>query len=63
MLAAQMVPMLWFRLAVLVVFCAFVAFQQMWLVAGFAAVLIVITGFQLAQALRAKKEQESRQTK
>lgn len=55
-----MLPMLWFRLAVLIAFTIFVVVQEMWLIAAFTAVLIVITGFQLVQAYRAKKDEESR---
>lgn len=60
MLATQMLPMLWFRLAVLIAFTIFVVVQEMWLIAAFTAVLIGITGFQLVQAYRAKKDEESR---
>lgn len=56
MLTERMIPMLWFRLVVVIDFAIFVATQKMWLVMVIAIVLAGLTGWQLQQAYQNKKE-------
>lgn len=56
MLTERMIPMLWFRLVVVIGFAIFVATQKMWLVMVIAIALAGLTGWQLQQAYRNKKE-------
>ena len=56
MLTERMIPMLWFRLVVVIGFAIFVATQKMWLVMVIAIVLAGLTGWQLQQAYQNKKE-------
>ncbi|MBI8988844.1 hypothetical protein [Corynebacterium meridianum] len=53
-MAHRMIPMLWFRIFILIGFLGYTAYAQMWLLAGIGVVLLVLTGFQLrtAQATR-----------
>lgn len=59
MIPARVVPVLWIRLAVVVAFLVWVSYQQQWLFAAIAAILVAITGFQLAGAYRAKRESQT----
>ncbi|AIT61065.1 hypothetical protein [Corynebacterium doosanense] len=43
---------LWLRLVVVIVFGIFVAVQKMWLIAGIAALLVLLTAWQLVAAYR-----------
>lgn len=56
MLTERMIPMLWFRLVVIIGFAIFVATQKMWLVMVIAIALAGLTGWQLQQAHQNKKE-------
>ena len=53
-MAHRMIPMLWFRIIILIGFLGYTTYAQMWLLAGIGVVLLVLTGFQLrtAQATR-----------
>lgn len=55
MLTERMIPMLWFRLVVVIGFAIFVATQKMWLVMVIAIALAGLTGWQLQQAYQNKK--------
>lgn len=56
MLSARMIPMLWIRLAVLIGFTAFVAFQQMWIITLIAVAMFALTVWQLLAAYRSKED-------
>ena len=49
-MAHRMIPMLWFRIIILIGFLGYTAYAQMWLLAGIGVVLLVLTGFQLRTA-------------
>ncbi|MCX7536991.1 hypothetical protein OS123_00300 [Corynebacterium sp. P5875] len=49
-MAHRMIPMLWFRIVILIGFLGYTAYSQMWLLAGIGVVLLVLTGFQLRTA-------------
>jgi len=48
----RLIPVLWFRLIVVIAFSIFVAVQQMWLVTAVAALLAVLTIWQLWSAYK-----------
>lgn len=48
----RLISALWFRLIVVIAFSIFVAVQQMWLVTAFAALLAVLTIWQLWNAYK-----------
>lgn len=56
MIPARIIPVLWIRLIVIVAFLVWVTTQQQWLFATIAAILVAITGFQIAGAYKAKRE-------
>ena len=49
-MAHRMIPMLWFRIVILIGFLGYTAYSQMWLLAGIGVVLLILTGFQLRTA-------------
>ncbi|MCK7674559.1 CD36 family protein [Corynebacterium pygosceleis] len=49
-MAHRMIPMLWFRILVLVGFLAYTAYSGMWVLAAIGVVLLVLSGFQLRSA-------------
>ncbi|MEZ2189208.1 hypothetical protein [Corynebacterium sp. CCM 9204] len=49
-MAHRMIPMLWFRIIILIGFLGYTTYSQMWLIAGIGVVLLVLTGFQLRTA-------------
>ncbi|MEZ2121360.1 hypothetical protein [Corynebacterium sp. CCM 9203] len=49
-MAHRMIPMLWFRIIILIGFLGYTTYSQMWLIAGIGVVLLVLTGFQLRSA-------------
>ncbi|QGU07372.1 hypothetical protein COCCU_07190 [Corynebacterium occultum] len=59
MLASRMIPMIWFRLAVLIAFAIFVGWQGTWWVLGIAVVLMLITIWQLVRGYQEKNSLES----
>ncbi|SQG64666.1 hypothetical membrane protein [Corynebacterium renale] len=56
MIPARIIPVLWIRFLVIVAFLVWVTTQQQWLFVAIAAILVAITGFQIAGAYRAKRE-------
>ncbi|CQD11597.1 hypothetical protein ACL1HS_01860 [Corynebacterium striatum] len=46
----HLIPVIWFRLVVLIGFAVFVGFQKMWLLLGIAVLLGILTGWQLITA-------------
>lgn len=48
----HLIPIIWFRLVVLIGFAIFVGIQQMWLLLGAAVLLGCLTGFQLFDAYK-----------
>lgn len=47
-----MIPVIWFRLIIVIAFTVFVATQKMWIVAGIAALLALLSVWQLVAAYR-----------
>lgn len=56
MIPARIIPILWIRFLVIVAFLVWVTTQRQWLFVAIAAILVAITGFQIAGAYRAKHE-------
>ncbi|HCD1552360.1 hypothetical protein [Corynebacterium striatum] len=46
----HLIPVIWFRLVVLIGFAVFVGFQKMWLLLGITVLLGILTGWQLITA-------------
>lgn len=60
MFARKMIPAIWLRLIVVILFSIFVAWQGMWLIAAIGALLILLSAYQLVMAYReaARQDQE-----
>lgn len=56
MVAARMIPMIWLRLIVLIAFGIFVATEGMWFITAVAAVLALLSLWQLKTAYEAKRD-------
>lgn len=56
--AARMLPMIWVRFAVLVIFGIYVAYRQAWWLVVFAVVMLLLTISQLVVGYRAKREEQ-----
>ncbi|ALC05838.1 putative membrane protein [Corynebacterium deserti GIMN1.010] len=58
MMAARMIPALWFRLLVLLGFTGFMVWEAMWLFAGIGVLLIAVSGWQLRAAYTTRGDVE-----
>lgn len=56
--AARMLPMIWVRFAVLVIFGIYVTYRQAWWLVVFAVVMLLLTISQLVVGYRAKREEQ-----
>ncbi|MFP7365796.1 hypothetical protein SFC07_08505 [Corynebacterium callunae] len=58
MLAARMIPALWFRLIVIIAFTAFMVWESMWILALIGVLLTLVTVWQLLTAYKTKAQTE-----
>ncbi|MGP6173232.1 hypothetical protein [Corynebacterium sp. A21] len=58
MIASRMIPMIWFRLIVLIAFAAFVSWEGTWWAVGITVLLMAMTIWQLSVAYREKRASE-----
>lgn len=56
--AARMLPMIWVRFAVLVIFGIYVTYRQAWWLVVFAVVMLLLTISQLVVGYRARREEQ-----
>lgn len=56
--AARMLPMIWVRFAVLLIFGIYVAYRQAWWLLVFAVVMMLLTISQLVVGHRARREEQ-----
>lgn len=56
--AARMLPMIWVRFAVLVIFGIYVTYRQAWWLVVFAVVMLLLTISQLVVGYRTKREEQ-----
>lgn len=63
MLAARMIPAIWFRLVVLIVFAAFTWYQELTWVAMAAIALAFLSVVQLVFAYRQRAEMHEKETR
>ncbi|MCQ9352465.1 hypothetical protein NQ015_05150 [Corynebacterium sp. 153RC1] len=59
MIAARAIPVIWFRILVIVAFGTYMAFSGSWMIAAAALVLLIISAFQLKSAYKARAELET----
>lgn len=58
MMAARMIPALWFRLIVIIGFTAFIVWDSMWILAVIGLLLTLVTVWQLVTAYKTKAQSE-----
>lgn len=61
MIASRMIPMIWFRLIVLIAFAIFVGWEGTWWAVGITVLLIAMTIWQLSVAYREKRPSEQQE--
>lgn len=58
MMAARMIPALWFRLVILIGFMLFMLWESMWVLSVIGLVLLLLTAWQLRTAYQQRPPQD-----